>query len=116
MLLIVFITGGFVIDAGPLYGSSVFLIAPLISPRTVAFVLAGALADGGAAGVGGPARGRVFLIALATVASAKRPVARWDLLPVDVDTAVATLTAMHRAARFLVDWEAADLRKRSRSC
>lgn len=42
-----------------------------------------------------------------------RPVVRWDLLPVDLDTAVATLTAMHRRPVFLVeDWEAADLRMR----
>ena len=42
-----------------------------------------------------------------------RPVVRWDLLPVDLDTAVATLTAMHRHPVFLVeDWEAADLRMR----
>ena len=42
-----------------------------------------------------------------------RPIVRWDLLPVDLDTAVATLTAMHRHPVFLVeDWEAADLRKR----
>jgi hypothetical protein len=42
-----------------------------------------------------------------------RPIVRWDLLPVDLDTAVATFTAMHRRPFFLVeDWEAADLRKR----
>jgi Dolichyl-phosphate-mannose-protein mannosyltransferase len=42
-----------------------------------------------------------------------RPVVRWDLLPVDLDTAVATLTAMRRRPVFLVeDWEAADLRMR----
>ena len=42
-----------------------------------------------------------------------RPVVRWDLLPVDLDTAVATFTAMHRRPVFLVeDWEAADLRMR----
>ncbi len=42
-----------------------------------------------------------------------RPVVRWDLLPVDLDTAVATLTAMHRRPVFLVeDWEATDLRMR----
>ena len=42
-----------------------------------------------------------------------RPVVRWDLLPVDLDTAVATLTAMHRRPVFLVeDWEVADLRMR----
>ncbi len=42
-----------------------------------------------------------------------RPIVRWDLLPVDLDTAVATLTAMQRHPVFLVeDWEAADLRKR----
>jgi hypothetical protein len=42
-----------------------------------------------------------------------RPIVRWDLLPVDLDTAVATLTAMHRRPVFLVeDWETADLRMR----
>lgn len=42
-----------------------------------------------------------------------RPIVRWDLLAVDLDTAVATLTAMHRHPVLLVeDWEAADLRKR----
>jgi hypothetical protein len=39
-----------------------------------------------------------------------RTVVRWDLLPIDLDTAVATLTAMHRHPVFLVeDWETADL-------
>ena len=42
-----------------------------------------------------------------------RPIVRWDLLPVDLDTAVATLTAMRRRPVFLVeDWETADLRMR----
>jgi hypothetical protein len=42
-----------------------------------------------------------------------RPIVRWDLLPVDLDTAVATFTALHRRPVFLVeDWEAADLRMR----
>ena len=42
-----------------------------------------------------------------------RPIVRWDLLAVDLDAAVATLTAMHRHPVLLVeDWEAADLQKR----
>jgi hypothetical protein len=42
-----------------------------------------------------------------------RPIVRWDLLPVDLETAVATLTAMHRRPVFLIEeWEMADLRKR----
>jgi hypothetical protein len=42
-----------------------------------------------------------------------RPIVRWDLLPVDLDTAVATLTAMHRRPVFLIEeWEMPDLRRR----
>jgi hypothetical protein len=42
-----------------------------------------------------------------------RPIVRWDLLAVDLDAAVAALTAMHRHPVLLVeDWEAADLQKR----
>ncbi|MBF8301191.1 MAG: 2 protein [Acidobacteria bacterium] len=44
---------------------------------------------------------------------ARRPVVRWDLLRVDLDSAVSTLTALGRAPVLLVeDWEAADLRAR----
>jgi hypothetical protein len=42
-----------------------------------------------------------------------RPIVRWDLLPVDLDTAIATFTAMHRRPVLLIeDWEAAELRRR----
>jgi hypothetical protein len=42
-----------------------------------------------------------------------RPIVRWDVLPVDLDTAVATLAAMHRSPVLLIeDWEAAELRRR----
>jgi 4-amino-4-deoxy-L-arabinose transferase-like glycosyltransferase len=138
-----------------------FYLRFLLPVFPLAFVLAGALIDRGAAAARKP-RGLVFLVALTAVASANiviarrelafdlrdyegryraagryadavlpreavifavqesgsalyyaRPVVRWDLLPVDLDTAVATLTAMHRPPAFLVeDWEAADLRKR----
>ena len=56
------------------------------------------------------------IIAVQQSGSAKyyaRPIVRWDLLPVDLDEAVAMLASMHRRPVFLVeDWEAADLRKR----
>lgn len=42
-----------------------------------------------------------------------KPVVRWDLLSVDLDSAVSTLTALGRTPVLLVeDWEGADLRAR----
>ena len=44
---------------------------------------------------------------------ARRPVVRWDLLRVDLDSAVSTLTTLGRAPVLLVeDWESAGLRAR----
>ncbi|MDQ5831787.1 MAG: glycosyltransferase family 39 protein [Actinomycetota bacterium] len=57
----------------------------------------------------------VFAVQQSASAShyARKPVVRWDLLRVDLDSAVSTLTALGRPPVLLVeDWEAADLRAR----
>ena len=42
-----------------------------------------------------------------------RPIVRWDLLPVELDDAVAALTAIHRRPVFLIEeWEIPDIQKR----